>query len=154
MRGMKTAMAVNGTQLQKKTLMSKQIDPINREWECQPKSLRDNNVPDDINWETGSFSSEVDIYMGEEEYTEEKQLNYDRDFEGGWEEDGDVEEEDDEERESSDVSIEHFHALRDVFPLLRKGQQTHYNLGGSEAELEYLRDGELDKECAKVYTTL
>lgn len=118
-----------------------ETDPINREWECQPKSLRDNNVPDDINWETGSFSSEVDIYMGEEEYTEEKQLNYDRDFEGGWEEDGDVEEEDDEERESSDVSIEHFHALRDVFPLLRKGQQTHYNLWGSEAELEYLRDG-------------
>lgn len=113
-----------------------ETDTISNEWNCLPKSLRDNIKPDNKEWETaGPDSSEVDIYMGEEDYTEEKWVKFDRDYEGDWEE-----EEHDEDEESSEVSTQYFHNLRDMFPLLQKGQ-TQDDLWGSEAELEGLRDG-------------
>ncbi|XP_055005824.1 mitogen-activated protein kinase kinase kinase 14 isoform X2 [Boleophthalmus pectinirostris] len=100
--------------------------------DVEPKSLIN---ADENDWDTGSESSEVDIYMGEEEYTQEKWLKFDRDYEGDWEEDGEVEEEEDEE-----LSTENFRDLKDVFPVLQKGQ-TQDDWWGSEEELEYLRDG-------------
>ncbi|KAJ0016083.1 hypothetical protein NQD34_014373 [Periophthalmus magnuspinnatus] len=102
--------------------------------DVEPKSLKDINA-DGNDWDTGSESSEVDIYMGVEEYTEEKWLKFDRDYEGDWEEYGEVEEEEDEE-----LSTEYFRGLKDVFPVLQKGQRQD-DWWGSEEELEYLRDG-------------
>ncbi|XP_028286870.1 MAP3K epsilon protein kinase 1 isoform X2 [Parambassis ranga] len=110
-----------------------------REWDSEPKSLRDDYITD---WESGS-DLEVDIYMAEEEYTQEKWLRTDRDYEGDWEEEeeGDEEEEEEEEEEECDSSsTEYLCALRGVFPLLQKGQKTNEDPWGSEAELEYLRD--------------
>lgn len=101
--------------------------------DVDPKSLKEHENYN--NWETGSDSSEVDIYMGEEEYTEEKWLKFDRDYEGDWEGDGEVEDE-----KSSEVSAENFHGLKDVFPLLQKGQ-IQEDWWGSEPELDYLREG-------------
>lgn len=102
------------------------------DYDIEPKSLKVNN---DDRWDTRSDSSEVDIYMAAEEYTEEKWLKFDRDYEGDWE-DGEGE---DEDEESSEV-LEYCHGLKDVFPLLQKGQ-VHDGFWGSEPELEYLRDG-------------
>ena len=56
---------------------------------------------------------------------------------------GDEEEEEGEdEKWDSSMSTEYLRALRGIFPLLQKGQQTNDNSWGSEPELEYLRDGE------------
>ncbi|KAK7919442.1 hypothetical protein WMY93_010726 [Mugilogobius chulae] len=79
-----------------------------RDHDVEPKSLKDNNA-DENNWDTGSESSEVDIYM---------------------------------ERRNTQRKIVHgyFRDLKDVFPVLQKGQ-TQDAWWGSEEELEYLRDG-------------
>lgn len=120
-----------------------------RQWESRPKSLQDDYTTDVGDWD--SFSdSEVDIYMAEEEYVQEKWLRSDRDYEGDWEEEGDEEEEKDEdedEEEWESSKSEYRRALRGIFPLLQKGQQTNDNSWGSEPELEYLRDGESEKLC-------
>ncbi|XP_034049999.1 uncharacterized protein LOC117531074 [Thalassophryne amazonica] len=108
-------------------------DFLTKEFESQPKSLRD--VTDEQFWETGC-DSEIDIYVGEEEYNQRKWLKNDKDYEGDWEED-------EEEDWDSSVSTEYFHALRGLFPLLQKGQVTTFNSWGSEKELEYLRDGDV-----------
>lgn len=96
-----------------------------RGWGSQPKSLQAHPAADSRDWDSWS-DSEVDMYAGEEECI--------RDYEGDWEEEGDEEE----EEWDSSVSTEYLQALRGLFPLLRKGQ----NSRGSESELEYLRDGE------------
>ncbi|KAG8008829.1 Mitogen-activated protein kinase kinase kinase 14 [Nibea albiflora] len=122
-------------------------DSLTREWESQPKSLQVDYTADEQDWDTWS-DSEVDIYMGEEEYIQEKWPKSDRDYEGDWEEEGDEEgevveeeEEEEEEEEWDSISSEYRRALRGVFPLLQKGQQIiHDNSWGSEPELEYLRD--------------
>ncbi|KAM9425811.1 mitogen-activated protein kinase kinase kinase 14 [Pholidichthys leucotaenia] len=107
-----------------------------QEWDCEPKSLQD--VAYEKDWETG-LDSEVDIYMGEQEYVQEKWLKLEKDYEGDWEGEGEEEDEEEEEWDSS-VSTEYLRTLRSLFPLLQKGQQTDDNSWGSEAELEYLRD--------------
>lgn len=104
-----------------------------REWESPPKSLQDDYTQDEKDWD-GWTDSDVDIYMGEEEYIQEKCLKTDGDYEGDWEEDGD------EEEEWDSVSTEYLRTLQGLFPLLQKGQQA--NSWGSEPELEYLRDSE------------
>ncbi|XP_071318288.1 mitogen-activated protein kinase kinase kinase 14 isoform X2 [Trachinotus anak] len=110
------------------------------EWDSQPKSLRDDYTADGKDWETGS-DSDVDIYMGEEELTQEKWLKSDKDYEGDWEEEGQEEEEEEEEEEwESDVSTEYLRALRGLFPLLQKGQKNNKSSWRSKPELEYLRD--------------
>ncbi|XP_008296484.1 mitogen-activated protein kinase kinase kinase 14-like [Stegastes partitus] len=116
-------------------------DSLVREWDSEPKSLRDNYITDEKDWETGS-DSEVDIYMGEDEYIQDKWLKTDKDYEGDWEEEADEEEEEEEEEEELDsyVSTEYLRALRGLFPLLQKGQKSNDDSWGSEAELEYLRD--------------
>ncbi|CAL9699551.1 unnamed protein product [Knipowitschia caucasica] len=96
--------------------------------DVEPKSLRDNYL-DENEWDTTSELSDVDIYIGEEEYTEEKGVKSDRDYEGDWEED-----------EDEEFSTEYFRGLKDIFPVLQKGQ-TQEDWWGSEEELEYLRDG-------------
>lgn len=120
-----------------------ETDSLTREWDSQPKSLRDDYTTGDKDWGAGS-DSEVDIYMGEEEFIREKWLKTDRDYEGDWEEEGDEEEEEAEEEEEwdSSMSTEYISALRGLFPLLQKGQETNDSSWGSEPELEYLRDGE------------
>ncbi len=119
-----------------------ETDSLTREWESQPKSLQDDYAADGKDWDTCS-DSEVDIYMGEEEHIQEEWLKTDRDYEGDWEEEGDEEEE---EEWDSYVSTEYLRALRGLFPLLQKGQQTNENSWGSEPELEYLRDGESERQ--------
>ncbi|XP_075314337.1 uncharacterized protein map3k14b [Odontesthes bonariensis] len=109
-----------------------ETDSSNGEWDCHPKSLRD----DYADWETGS-ESEVDIYMAEEECIQEKWLKTDKEYEGDWEEGG---EEGEEAEWESSVSTEYLRTLRGLFPLLQKGQKTDESSWGSEAELEYLRD--------------
>ncbi|KAF1373530.1 hypothetical protein PFLUV_G00239840 [Perca fluviatilis] len=117
-----------------------ETDSLTREWESRPKSLQDDYTADGKDWDTGS-DSEVDIYMAEEEHVQEKWLKNDRDYEGDWEEEGDEEEEEGEdEKWDSSMSTEYLRALRGIFPLLQKGQQTNDNSWGSEPELEYLRD--------------
>ncbi|XP_062298249.1 uncharacterized protein LOC134003133 [Scomber scombrus] len=117
---------------------------LSREWESQPKSLRDDYIASEKDWDTWS-DSEVDIYMGEEEYIREKWLKTDRDYEGDWEEEGDEDEKEEEEEEEkewdSSVSTEYLRTLRGLFPLLQKAQQTNNSSGRSEPELEYIRDG-------------
>ncbi|XP_056152682.1 mitogen-activated protein kinase kinase kinase 14 [Lampris incognitus] len=110
------------------------------EWESQPKSLRDDYGENERDWETWS-DSEVDIYMGEEEYSPENRIwpRNDRDYEGDWEEEGDDEE--GEEEWDSTSSTDYFHALKVHFAVLRKGQQATGYSWGSQPELEYLRDG-------------
>lgn len=116
---------------------------LNEEWESRPKSLRDNCFSGD--WDMDS-DSEVDIYMGEEEYFQKKWLRSNREYEGDCEEEeGDEEEEDDDDEWDSSIATGYYRALRDHFPLLQKGQQTTGSKWGSEAELEYLRDGEFIK---------
>ena len=127
-----------------------ETDSLTREWESRPKSLQGDDTAD---WDTWS-DSEVDIYMGEEEYNQEKWLKTDGDYEGDWEEEGDEEEEEGEEEEEeeeewdSSMSTEYLRALRGHFPLLQKGQQTNDESWGSEPELEYLRDGESGKQLS------
>lgn len=125
-----------------------ETDSLTKEWESQPKSLRQYYVADDKDWETGS-DSEVDIYMGEEEYSQKRGAwpKNDRAYEGDWEEEEEEQEGGEEEEEECDSSslTEYFHALKVHFPLLRKGQQTTGHSWGSEPELEYLRDGESEK---------
>nr|XP_033466512.1 uncharacterized protein LOC117246698 isoform X1 [Epinephelus lanceolatus]XP_033466513.1 uncharacterized protein LOC117246698 isoform X1 [Epinephelus lanceolatus] len=120
-----------------------ETDFLTREWESQPKSLQDDYAADGKDWDTCS-DSEVDIYMAEEEHVQEKWPKSDRDYEGDWEEEGDEEGEGEEEEEEgeweSSMSTEYLRALRGIFPLLQKGQQTNDNSWGSEPELEYLRD--------------
>lgn len=108
------------------------------EWDSEPKSLRDDYITDEKDGESKS-DSEVDIYMGEEEFIQEKWLKNDRDYEGDWEEEGD---EDDEEAWDSSESSEYLCALQGLFPLLQDSRQTNDGSWGSDAELEYLRDGE------------
>ncbi|CAJ1081446.1 mitogen-activated protein kinase kinase kinase 14 [Xyrichtys novacula] len=118
-----------------------ETDSLTREWDSQPKTLQDNYTANEEDWDSCS-DSEVDIYMGEEEYLQEKWLKNDRDYEGDWEEEGDEEEQVEEEDEDwdSSISTEYLRALKGLFPLLQKGQQVHENSWGSEPELEYLRD--------------
>ncbi|XP_069560786.1 mitogen-activated protein kinase kinase kinase 14 [Brachyistius frenatus] len=66
-----------------------------RKRDSEPKSLRDDYVTDEKDWES---DSEVDIYMGEDEYIREKWLKTDRDYEGDWEEE-------EEEREGGRVGL-------------------------------------------------
>ncbi|XP_034716508.1 uncharacterized protein LOC117937009 [Etheostoma cragini] len=115
-------------------------DSLSREWESRPKPLQDDYTAGGKDWDTGC-DSEVDIYMAEEEHVQGKWLKNDRDYEGDWEEEGDEEEEKGEdEKWDSSMSTEYLRALRGIFPLLQKGQQTNNNSWGSEPELEYLRD--------------
>ncbi|MEQ2312659.1 hypothetical protein AMECASPLE_033474 [Ameca splendens] len=115
-----------------------ETDSISGEWDSNPKSLRD-DYADEAEWETGS-ESEVDIYMAEEEECiQEKWLKTDEDYEGDWEEE-------DEEGDSSG-STEYLRTLKGLFPLLRRGLLTHEASWGSEAELEYLRDGKHRSIC-------
>nr|XP_046232537.1 mitogen-activated protein kinase kinase kinase 14 isoform X2 [Scatophagus argus] len=109
-----------------------ETDSFTREWESQPRSLQDDYTAGEKEWDVWS-DSEVDIYMGEEEYVQEKWLKTDRDYEG----DG---EEDEEEEWDFPMSTEYLQALRGLFPLLQKGQQTKDKSWGSGPELEYLRD--------------
>ncbi|XP_035764777.1 uncharacterized protein LOC102782642 [Neolamprologus brichardi] len=106
------------------------------EWDSEPKPLQDDYITNDKDWKTGS-DSEVDIYMAEDEYIQEKWLKTEKDYEGDWEEEGDEEEE---EEWDSTESTEYLRALRGLFPLLQKSHQIEENSWGSEAELEYLRD--------------
>ncbi|XP_034425768.1 uncharacterized protein LOC117752515 isoform X2 [Hippoglossus hippoglossus] len=110
-----------------------EADSFSGESDSPPKSLRDEH-----DWDSGS-ESDVDIYMGEEDLIQEMWRKMDRDYEGDWEEEEGREEEEDEEWESS-VSTDYLRALRGLFPLLQKGQQTSDSPCGSEPELEYLRD--------------
>jgi len=110
-------------------------DSLTREWESRPKPLQDDY------WDTGS-DSEVDIYMAEEEHVQGKWPKSDRDYEGDWEEE---EEEEEEEEWDSSESTEYLRALRGIFPLLKKGQQTNDSPWGSEPEQEDLREGEPNK---------
>ena len=119
-----------------------ETDSLTRAWESRPRSLQDDHTAD---WEACS-DSEVDIYMAEEEHVQQKWLKSDRDYEGDWEEE--EEEEEDEEEWDSSVSTEYLRALRGIFPLLQKGQQTNDNSWGSEPELEYLRDGESESSAS------
>ncbi|XP_041671927.1 uncharacterized protein LOC121528505 [Cheilinus undulatus] len=114
-----------------------EAESLTREWDSQPKTLQD-DYTGGKDWDSCS-DSEVDIYMGEEEYAQEKWLKTDRDYEGDWEEEGNEEEDEDEEWDSS-VSTEYLRALKGLFPLLQKGQKTNGDSWGSEPELEYLRD--------------
>lgn len=119
-----------------------ETDSVTREWDSEPKSLRDDYTADEKDWGAGS-DLEVDIYLGEEEFLQEKWLKTDRDYEGDWEEEGDEEDEEEEEEEwDSSMSTEYISALRGLFPLLQKGQETNDSSWHSEPELEYLRDGE------------
>ncbi|XP_026170942.1 uncharacterized protein map3k14b isoform X2 [Mastacembelus armatus] len=111
-------------------------DSLSGEWDSQPKSLRVDYTAYENDWGSGS-DSDVDIYMGEEEFLKLKWLKSDKDYEGDWEEEED--EEEDEDWDASSVSTEYLRALRGLFPLLQKGQQTNGNSWGSEPELEYLR---------------
>lgn len=114
------------------------LDSLSGEWDSQPKPLRADSTEDD-GWRPGS-DPEVDMYLGEEESVE-KWLKTDGDYEGDWEEG-------DDEVWDSSASTEHVGALRGLFPLLQKGQETNDSSWGSEPELEYLRDGEsLYAEC-------
>ncbi|XP_029954671.1 mitogen-activated protein kinase kinase kinase 14 [Salarias fasciatus] len=100
-------------------------DDLTAEWDSEPKSLRDDYTTED--WLSGS-ESEVDIYMGEEEW-----LKTDRDYE---EDEDEVDGEDWDSLEST----EYLRALRGHFPLLHKGQLMKEASWGSEEELELLRD--------------
>lgn len=108
-------------------------------WESQPRSLQDEVVAGEEDWDSWS-DSEVDIYVGEEEFLHERWLKAERDYEGDWEEDGEYEEEDLDENWDSSVSSQYQRALRGLFPLLQKATQA--KSWGSESELELLRDGE------------
>lgn len=108
-------------------------------WESQPRSLQDDVVAGEEDWDSWS-DSEVDIYVGEEEFIHERWLKAERDYEGDWEEDGEYEEEDLDENWDSSVSTQYQRALRGLFPLLQKATQV--KSWGSESELELLRDGE------------
>lgn len=90
-------------------------------------------------WDSWS-DSEVDIYVGEEEFMRERWLKAERDYEGDWEEDGEYEEEDLDEDWDSSVSTQYQRALRGLFPLLQKVTQA--KSWGSESEVQLLRDGE------------
>ncbi|KAM3592702.1 uncharacterized protein V6R79_023785 [Siganus canaliculatus] len=113
-----------------------ETDSVVRDWDSDPKPLQVNS-----DWDSWS-GSEVDIYMGEEEYREGKWLKTDGDYEGDWEEEGEEEEEEEEEEEDWDSSgsTEHLRALRGLFPLLQRGRPTDATSWGSEPELKYLRD--------------
>ncbi|XP_047464070.1 uncharacterized protein LOC125021920 isoform X2 [Mugil cephalus] len=112
-----------------------ETDSLTREWNSESESLWEDYASDKKDWEIDS-DSEVDIYMAEEEYTPEKWRKTDKDYEGDWEDEEEVEW----DSSLSGLSTEYLHALRGVFPLLQKGQQTNDDSWGSEAELEYLRD--------------
>ncbi|XP_040885315.1 uncharacterized protein LOC121175568 [Toxotes jaculatrix] len=117
-----------------------ETDSLVREWDSQPKSLRVDFTADETDWETGS-DSDVDIYMGEDEFIQEKWLKTNKDYEGDWEEEGHEEEEEEGKEEwDSSGSTEHLRALRGLFPLLQKGRQSNDSSWGSEPELELLRD--------------
>ncbi|KAM8836547.1 mitogen-activated protein kinase kinase kinase 14 isoform 2-T2 [Spinachia spinachia] len=105
------------------------------EWESWPKWLQDDRSANEKDWHTDS-NSEVDIYMAEEEHLQKKCLKSERDYEGDWEEER---EEEEEEEWDSFVSTEYLRALRGIFPLLQKGQQTNEDWWGSEPELENLQ---------------
>ncbi|KAL6094402.1 map3k14 [Pungitius sinensis] len=106
-----------------------EMDLFSGEWESGPKSLQD-----------GYSDSEVDIYMAEEEHLQRKWLKSERDYEGDWEEEREEEEKEEEEEEwDSSTSTEYLRALRGIFPLLQKGQQTKEDSWGSEPELKNLR---------------
>ncbi|KAM6896945.1 mitogen-activated protein kinase kinase kinase 14 [Xenentodon cancila] len=109
-----------------------ETDSLTGEWDSHPKLLRD-DYTHEADWDTWS-ESEVDIYIGEEEFIQEKLLKTENNYEGDWEED--------EDEQDSSVSTEYLCALRDLFPLLQKGQPEAMSNDswGSEAELEYLRD--------------
>lgn len=106
------------------------------QWESQPRPLQDDVVAGEEDWDSWS-DSEVDIYVGEEEFIHERWLKAERDYEGDWEEDEEFDEEDlDEDWDSTQYQC----ALRGLFPLLQKATQR--KSWGSESELELLRDGE------------
>lgn len=107
--------------------------------ESQPRSLQDDPAAGEEDWDSWS-DSEVDIYVGEEEFIQERWLKAERDYEGDWEEDGESEEEDLDEEWDSTVSTQYQHALRGLFPLLQKATQV--KSWGSESELQLLREGE------------
>uniref|UniRef100_A0AAQ4PVN2 Mitogen-activated protein kinase kinase kinase 14b n=1 Tax=Gasterosteus aculeatus aculeatus TaxID=481459 RepID=A0AAQ4PVN2_GASAC len=115
-----------------------EMDFLTGEWESWPKPLQDDYRED---WHSDS-DSEVDIYMAEEEHLQRKWLKSERDYEGDWEEERAEEEEEEEEEEEWDsfMSTEYLRALRGIFPLLQKGQQTNEDSWGSEPELENLRE--------------
>ncbi|CAL8284505.1 unnamed protein product [Merluccius merluccius] len=83
--------------------------------------------------------SEVDIYMGEEEFWERRGMlpRRDRDYEGDWEEEEEGEGEEDWESSSSPGRL---CALREHFPLLRSGVPRSRASWGSEQELTHLRE--------------
>lgn len=113
------------------------LDPESSQWESQPRSLQDDVAAGEEDWDSWS-DSEVDIYVGEEEFIHGRRLKAERDYEGDWEEDGEFDEED--MHEDWD-STQYQRALRGLFPLLRKAAQA--KSWGSESELALLRHGEL-----------
>ncbi|XP_061613135.1 mitogen-activated protein kinase kinase kinase 14-like isoform X2 [Phyllopteryx taeniolatus] len=74
-------------------------------------------------------SAAADVYVGEEDGRYE-------DYEGDCEDCEDEEDEEDEE-----ASARYLRALLEVFPLLRRGRQAGGARGGSDGQLEELRDG-------------
>ncbi|XP_053727583.1 uncharacterized protein LOC128762962 isoform X2 [Synchiropus splendidus] len=96
------------------------------EWDSRPKSLHDDYM---LNW---SSDSDLDIYMADAECLG-KCVGMDQDYEG------DLEEDEDEEDWESPESTDYLKNLKELFPLLQKGQQRIESPVGSEPELEYLR---------------
>lgn len=126
-----------------------ETDSVPGEWDFYPDPRQEEDKSA-AGWDTGS-ESDMDIYMGEEEFMQDRCQKTDQDYEGDCEEERANEEE---EEWDSTGSVEQLSALRDLFPLLQKG---HKRLWGSEEELEYLRDGEsqtqkhqLNKACRHI----
>ncbi|XP_012989326.3 mitogen-activated protein kinase kinase kinase 14 isoform X2 [Esox lucius] len=100
--------------------------------ESRPKSLEVSHAVED--WES-EIDSEVDIYLGEDEYPEESSV-----FKtGNWEFVGSWEEEESEWDHNPFTELSQ--ALHTHFPVLWKSQPENDQYWGSEPELEHLRDG-------------
>ncbi|RVE60075.1 hypothetical protein OJAV_G00194390 [Oryzias javanicus] len=107
-----------------------ETDSVPAEWDFYPHPQQEGDKSA-AGWDSES-ESDIDIYMGEEEFMQDKGQKTDQDYEGDCEEERANEEEWD-----SSGSVEQLCALRDLFPLLQKG---HKRWWGSEEELEYLRE--------------
>ncbi|XP_061783058.1 mitogen-activated protein kinase kinase kinase 14 isoform X2 [Nerophis lumbriciformis] len=83
-------------------------DSLASEWECQPRSLRDE----------GDWDADVDIYTGG--------LRTDLDYE--------ADREDEDEDQDDEESTRYVRRLQGFFPLLQRGRQTHHTWRGSDAQ--------------------
>lgn len=123
------------------------VESDSSQGESRPRSLQDDAVVGEEDWDSWS-DSEVDIYVGEEEFIHERWLKAERDYEGDWEEDEEFDDEDLDEDWDPSGSTQYQRALRGLFPLLQKATQA--KCWGSESELELLRDGEPLKGVSKL----